>query len=276
VSKTPSWQRLCDYGGLSEYEAKLYVSLIMEGPSKARQLSMRCGIPRTKVYGTLKKLIERGLVIVVPEEPGRYMPASPADAFDEYLRSYEEKTRSLLSTVSLLEEAYDAAKTAVNPKKGEVWILQGRSRVLRKVGEMLSRAERLVDVKTSENGLIALYKANPRLLDRLKERGVRVQVSAPDGPHSHNLLRELRYICHVEPMDIRLPILFVCADGTESLLASLSPDDLNTASDGDIAVFTSNPTLSELVSALLLNTVAKPPEGHRPLKPTQLVKSPSA
>ena len=54
------WQRLCEYLGLSEYEAKTYISLIREGPSTARRLSMISNVPRTKIYGTLKKLIEKG------------------------------------------------------------------------------------------------------------------------------------------------------------------------------------------------------------------------
>jgi len=55
-------QKVSRHLGLSEYEARAYVSLVREGTSEARKLSMKCGVPRTKVYGTLKKLIERGLV----------------------------------------------------------------------------------------------------------------------------------------------------------------------------------------------------------------------
>ena len=55
-------QKVSQHLGLSEYEARVYVSLIMEGASEARKLSIRCGVPRTKVYATLKKLMEKGLV----------------------------------------------------------------------------------------------------------------------------------------------------------------------------------------------------------------------
>jgi len=48
---------------LSKYEARVYVSLVTEGASEVRKLSVRCGVPRTKVYGTLKKLMERALIL---------------------------------------------------------------------------------------------------------------------------------------------------------------------------------------------------------------------
>jgi len=61
-----TWQKLCEYLGLSEYEAKIYVSLVEAGQAKARTLSVLSGVPRTKVYSVLKKLIDLGLVTEVP------------------------------------------------------------------------------------------------------------------------------------------------------------------------------------------------------------------
>ncbi|OYT44170.1 hypothetical protein B6U84_04675, partial [Candidatus Bathyarchaeota archaeon ex4484_40] len=67
------WQRLYEDIGLSEYEARAYISLLENGPSTARRLSMISGIPRTKIYGTLKKLIERDLVIEIPGNPKMFL-----------------------------------------------------------------------------------------------------------------------------------------------------------------------------------------------------------
>lgn len=52
------WPKIVEYIGLSEYESKVYLSLINLGTAGARKLSINCDVPRTKVYGTLKKLIE--------------------------------------------------------------------------------------------------------------------------------------------------------------------------------------------------------------------------
>jgi sugar-specific transcriptional regulator TrmB len=60
-------QRLCECLGVSGYEAKVYLSLVGVGATNARTLSMMSGVPRVKVYKVLRKLIDMGLVIVIPE-----------------------------------------------------------------------------------------------------------------------------------------------------------------------------------------------------------------
>jgi hypothetical protein len=70
--------------GLSEYEAKLYVSL-PGGTANAGTLSISSSVPRTKVYSILKKLTDIGLVVEIPEEPRRFAPTPPRNAFEPYL-----------------------------------------------------------------------------------------------------------------------------------------------------------------------------------------------
>lgn len=60
------WPKIVEYTGLSEYESKVYLSLLSLGNAGARKLSLHCDVPRTKVYGTLKKLIDYGLVVEIP------------------------------------------------------------------------------------------------------------------------------------------------------------------------------------------------------------------
>ena len=264
-----SWEKLCEHAGLSEYEAKLYVSLVTEGASGARRLSMVCGVPRTKVYGALKKLIERGLVIEMPEEPRRFAPMSPADAFDAFLQSYEKKARDLYLVVSSLESAYEETKSLIKPQKEEVWIIRGRSEILQKVREMLSRAERVVNITTTENGLILLYKACNRLFDELAERGVKVRIVAPVGSSDQNAVQELRYVCEIKHLNICSSTLYVCVDDCEILLANLIPDDFSAISDKDVGAFTKNPILCALMSRLLLEPekeVLSSPDALKPLK----------
>ena len=89
ATKDISWKNFSKYTGLSEYEAKSYISLVLEGPVEARKLSMVSGVPRTKVYGTLRKLVERGLVVEMPLEPRKFYVNQPTDAFNAYLQGYK-------------------------------------------------------------------------------------------------------------------------------------------------------------------------------------------
>lgn len=247
-----SWQKLCEHVGLSEYEAKVYVSLVTKGPSKARKLSAICGVPRTKVYGVLKKLIESGLVIETPEEPRRFVPTPPVDAFKAYLQSFEKKANELYWILSFLEVTYEKMKTTTKPQREEAWIIRGRPEILQRVHEMLSQAEKFVDIMTTENGLILFYKTNNKLLDKLEEKGVKIRISAPISSQNQNVAQELRYVCEVKHVDVPSPILFIYVDRREFLLASLMPDDFGVVSGEDVGVYSQNSILCVLMSLLLL------------------------
>ena len=48
--------------GFSEYEAKAYTGLLKTNPVSAYELSKISGIPSSKIYQVIAKLIERGVV----------------------------------------------------------------------------------------------------------------------------------------------------------------------------------------------------------------------
>ncbi len=251
MSSVLSWQKLSEHAGLSEYEAKVYVSLIEKGSSRARKVSMICGVPRTKVYGTLKKLIERGLVVEVPGEPRKFAPTSPANAFSAYLQSYQEKAKNLNKIVSSLETNYKKINIETEPRKEDMWIIKGRHGILRRVREMLSGAEESVDVITTGNGLILFYKAVNKLLDKLEEKGIKIRIGAPIGFHNGSLAQELKYVCEIKNVNVDLPVLFLRVDNRECLFIKLTPDDFNTDSGEDVGVFSENAVLGKLISLLL-------------------------
>jgi sugar-specific transcriptional regulator TrmB len=245
------FQKVSRYLGLSEYEARVYVSLVLEGASQARRLSLKCGVPRTKVYATLKKLMERGLVFELPGEPRKFAVASPAEAFEQYLLHFKEMTSdrvvSLMESheiVSLLEEAYKEMQSIVEPRKEEVWIVQGKSEILSKVKETLSRAKGSVVVVTTEEGFVWFYSAFGKLLDRLVENGVSVQIGTPIKSRNGSLARELNYICKIKHVDVGSPLLYLCVDDKAFFLVRLE-------SKRHLGVVCYSSTLCDLFSLLV-------------------------
>jgi len=216
------------------------------------------GVPRTKIYATLKKLMERELVIEIVEKPRKFAPTSPAKALKPLLRSLRkeisDRVVSLVESdklLSLLEEAYKNMSARNEQEREEVWIIQRRSEIFRKIREMLLRAERSVNVVTTENGLILFYRAFHKLLDKLVEKDVKVRMGAPISSYNGSIARELKYVCQVEHVDVSFPILFLCVDDRELLLVELRPDDFGIALDDDVGVFSRNPTLCALISLML-------------------------
>lgn len=141
---------------LSEYESKVYVALVLEGVSEAGRISIRSGVPRTKVYVTLKKLMERGLVFEVSGKPLKFVPMPPSKAFEQCLSDFRDRASDgVISSVesqevvAALEEAYDKTKSNNYPQKEEVWILDNWSAILDKMKELLRALYRYGETRLS-------------------------------------------------------------------------------------------------------------------------------
>jgi len=246
-----SWSKVAEYTGLSEYEARVYLALIDLGVAGARKLSMACEVPRTKVYNTLKKLIDLGLVVEVPGKPKSFTAVAPDVSLKPNLLMVKKRAEEFESIVKSLTEIYRRKQLMVEPRKVDVWVIQGRRKILNRVRKLLSDAKRSVEIITNENGVAVLFKAANRLLDKLKEEGVKVTLLSPLDPKKSPLARELSYVCKVKKIDFRLPLLYVCMDHRRFILSRMTPNDLEMESDYDTAIFSEDTSLLSIISFLL-------------------------
>ncbi len=95
--------------GLATITQQVFADIVEKGPSTARQLSERLGIPRPSVYDHLKILIKKGLVLERQEEGKKVFSIDNVrnikELLDEKIKSLEkEKTQFELSLPSLLKK----------------------------------------------------------------------------------------------------------------------------------------------------------------------------
>ena len=249
------WRKLSEYLGLSEYEAKVYASLIETGQAKARTLSVLSGVPRTKVYSVLKRLIDMRLVSEIPGEPRKFSPTPPNVALKPYLQTYRDTVQNLEGLISALENAFRKARDRENVRQCLAWMIKGRERILRKIQEMLAMAKRNVCIITSGNGLILLYKMFNKMFDDLISRSVKVEIITTNEPYDEHILRELKYICNVKESDFYLPMIIVNVDSEYILISRFQFDDYFLRSEGDEAIFSNDPVLYEIVWLLASQVV---------------------
>jgi sugar-specific transcriptional regulator TrmB len=87
--------------GLSEYEAKVYLSLLKESPSTAYEIAKLSGVPTSKVYGVLGKLGEKNMISIVEDEKiKRYLPLEPDDFLNMHRKKVEKTITSLEGRLS--------------------------------------------------------------------------------------------------------------------------------------------------------------------------------
>ncbi len=245
------WPKIVEYIGLSEYESKVYLSLINLGTAGARKLSLNCDVPRTKVYGTLKKLIDYGLVVEIPGHPKQFAPANPGESFNTILNITKEKAMDFDNIIKWLDEINEKRKENVGPHQKIVWFLDKDHNIKGKCNEIIRQSTEELKVLTTEDGLEILFNAAHRLLDEMQENGVEIKLYSPLDPRVNPLARELSYIYQVKQVEVDTPILFINSDNKRFMLAKLSPR--GSEKPIEAAMFTEDEEILKLVHLLLVD-----------------------
>jgi len=142
-------QTMLTHIGFTEYEAKVYKSLLQENPATGYQLSKKSGVPRSMVYETLGRLSTRGVVLESVE--GRvtfYTPLPPDLLMDHYEDEQRRMTENLREGLQKLYEATDEDK---------VWSITGRQPTLAYASRIIAEAQQEVHLVLADDDLEVLY-----------------------------------------------------------------------------------------------------------------------
>lgn len=133
----PSYRVLRELG-LTEYEASIYLALVMYGEATAKELSRKSGVPYTRAYDALESLERKGWIEVIEERPLVFRAKAPIDVSelvkDDLRRRMEEIEKVFRDSLQPLYEAKGS-------ERSEFFILRSR-------GSIASRLESLIDSST--------------------------------------------------------------------------------------------------------------------------------
>ncbi|KPV54233.1 hypothetical protein SE17_05000 [Kouleothrix aurantiaca] len=83
--------------GLNKYEAEAYAALVLHGPLTGYELGKKSGVPLSRSYEILERLIAQGLALQQPDDPPRYR-AEPPEQFVARTRAATLTTLDALGT----------------------------------------------------------------------------------------------------------------------------------------------------------------------------------
>ncbi len=122
--------------GFSLNESRAYAALAMSGPSTGYEVGQKAQIPRSAVYGALRRLVSAGAARSIAGHPERFV-AAPAESLLALLRDRFE------SSVQRLEVAVRALDT--EPPVPDAFSVHGYDRVIEEARRLVREArERLV------------------------------------------------------------------------------------------------------------------------------------
>ncbi len=203
--------------GLSDYESRAYTALLEEHPLTAYECAGQAGIPTSKIYGVIRKLEDKDLVLELNEKnKKRYIPQDP----EEYISSYRFRMEKNLKALS------EELKQPRRPKEvSYVWNINDRENLLEQAEKMIlrSRSSILLSLWPEE------YKLLATALHKKEKEGVKtalVYFGIKEGPGDHTPGNPV----FEHPIEDTLyqekggrGFTLVC-DGTEALSGTFSPE----------------------------------------------------
>ena len=194
------------------------------------EVAARSGIPRSAVYGVLRKLAEAGAAFSTGDKPARYAPVPPREFLTQVRRQTETRLDALSANLQQLP-----SRTRPEP----IWIVSAYRDVLARMDEMIRHAKTSVALSIWARELDAVRPAIDSLPDSVHRvlhsidpipsppAGVSCWVDAPPSD-DHKVDWSHKVICVI--------------DGAEALMGGAEPEVDNQA------VVTRNPALVDIAT----------------------------
>ena len=143
----------------SQYEARAYLALLKQSKVTGYELAKISGIPDSKIYAVLNKLLDKDAILAIDSEPVRYAPLPPDDIIARMKGDY-------LQTFNSLQKSLNTIYQNDRPTDQYIWNLRGWEEIIRRVIEFIEQSQRslYLSVWDEEVNEIkeSLYRAHDR------------------------------------------------------------------------------------------------------------------
>ncbi|MEY7998836.1 TrmB family transcriptional regulator [Clostridium sp. Mt-5] len=147
--------------GLNKYEAMIYLTLLQSQEITAYEASKRSGVPQSKVYDTIKSLLNKNIITKNGLNPSKYIAISLA----EFLNIYKNDTNS---TIDYLQNNINNIKDLASINY--LWHFDDTEQIKTKIKSMLKNAKKSIYLDIWNTDYNYFYKD---LLDA-KKRGIKM------------------------------------------------------------------------------------------------------
>lgn len=145
--------------GFTEYEAKIYISLLENEPQNGNSLSKTSGVPSSKVYEVLRKMQDDGHVFVVTnsgDTKSKYYSPLP------YKDLIEQVTTDFSATMDVVETSLDSISKKTIKSWTNLYNIEGYNTTLSLISDSIMNAQ-------SEIVMVAWSQEITELLPALKK-----------------------------------------------------------------------------------------------------------
>ena len=149
----------------SQYESMAYLALLKHSEVTGYELAKNSGIPDSKIYAVLNKLLEKNVILALDSEPVKYTPIPPDDIISRMKGDY-------LHTFDALSESLNDIYKNEQTSDQYIWNLSGQQEIVRKIIEFIDLAKRSLYLSVWDEEVAGVKEA----LYRANERGVKMSI----------------------------------------------------------------------------------------------------
>jgi len=119
--------------GFSLNESRAYAALLSESPATGYEVGVRAQIPRSAVYGVLRRLVSAGAVRAIAGAPERFVPAPPDDLLSMLRKRFDAQAETLAEAVRRIDAA---------PPVPDAFSVRGYERIVEEAERIVRGAEK--------------------------------------------------------------------------------------------------------------------------------------
>ena len=162
--------------GLTDYQARAYLALLELNVSTANQIPAISRVPRTKIYGIMRQLHDKGLVQIIPETPLKYRAVPFKQYLERRVGQLREEAEDLERSVDTLAESFQLQEHEPD-EQGKFEMFYGRRNVRDKLKDMYFLCHHQTEYRLISYLMNVLTQANTCASPNLMKTGSSSQLS---------------------------------------------------------------------------------------------------
>src|SRR4030042_490389 len=117
--------------GLSLNESRACLCLLQKSGITGYELSRQAGVPPSKIYDSLSKLLAKGFISIIKSDHApRYVAIDPARILERFQKDYNR-------TLEMLKKRLGEIRSKPEAFNQYIWHLSGRAKILDKIREII-------------------------------------------------------------------------------------------------------------------------------------------